>query len=270
MPDFADQLIVHTLLMAMFRLTDEQKQVMLAMNHVLSELSNLRPGQTFPPESLETFEKTKLVIQDLIQKRHDNPGDDFISQLIMAREQDDALTELELFDQVFMVCIAALSTTPSTMGGMLLTLMRHPDQLAVLRADMDRVTDAMDECLRYHTHRFIGGFTRFPVEEVVLGGTVVPKNTPVHLSLQAGHFDPDQFPDPLRFDIDRKPKGLLAFGIGVHNCMGARLARMVLRVALRRFLERFPNVRLADPNLVPVYGGGTGERRIAHMPMRTH
>jgi cytochrome P450 len=153
---------------------------------------------------------------------------------------------------------------------MILTLMRHPEQREALNANLDSVSDAMDECLRFHTHRYLGGFPRFAIEDTVVGGTFIPKNTPIHVSLQSGHYDPERYPDPLTFDIGRRPRGLLAFGVGIHNCMGAHLARMVMRVALRRFLERFPDAHLADQDFVPVYSGGAGARRINHLPMRTN
>jgi cytochrome P450 len=154
------------------------------------------------------------------------------------------------------------------MGGILLTLNRHPDQLAQLTADIDLAGDAVDECQRIHSHRVVGAFARFATRDVELGGTKIFKHMPVHLSIQAGNLDPAQYPDPLVFNIHRKPRGLLAFGIGVHHCMGSRLAKLVLTIALTRFVQRLPEARLVDPDFVPRYGGGAGGRRIAVLPMR--
>jgi cytochrome P450 len=78
------------------------------------------------------------------------------------------------------------------------------------------------------------------------------------------------FPEPLRFDIDRKPKHILTFGSGPHHCLGHVLGRMTLGVAIRRLLARFPNARLADPDFTPVYGGAVGELRLRALPMLTH
>jgi cytochrome P450 len=265
---FADHLIVKTLLSAMFKLNDSQRQVMLRMAEVLADYSNLRRGEPVPEASTRAFEETSQVIRNLIAERQARPGADFISDLISARDEGDALSEQELFDQVFMVCIAALTTTPTTMGGILLTLSRHSEQLADLKANIELAGDAVDECQRIHSHRVVGAFARFATKDVELGGTKIFKHMPVHLSIQAGNLDPKQYPDPLVFDIHRKPRGLLAFGLGVHHCMGSRLAKLVLTIALTRFLQRLPDARLADPDFVPRYGGGAGGRRIAVLPMR--
>jgi cytochrome P450 len=264
---FADHLIVKSLLSAMFKLNDRQRAVMLRMAEVLAGYSNLRKGQATPESSLEAFEQTSQVIRELISERRANPGVDFISDIIVAREENDALSEQELFDQVFMVCIAALTTTPTTMGGMLLTLYRNPDQLEELKQHPDTTPDAVDECQRHHSHRVVGAFARFATRSLELGGTVIPKHMPVHLSIQAGNYDPILYPDPLKFDIRRKPRNLLAFGVGVHHCMGARLAKLVLTIALQRWISRLPDARLADPAFVPRYGGGAGGRRILALPM---
>jgi len=265
---FADHLIVKTLLSAMFKLNDEQRQVMLRMAEVLAAYSNLRRGQPVPESHVTAFEETSQVIRDLIAARQAHPGDDFISDLINARDEGDALSDEELFDQVFMVCIAALTTTPTTMGGILLTLNRHPDQLEELKRNIELAGDAVDECQRIHSHRVVGAFARFATRDVTLGGTKIYKHMPVHVSIQAGNLDPEQYPDPLTFDIKRKPRGLLAFGLGVHHCMGARLAKLVLTIALTRFVQRLPEATLVDPDFVPHYGGGAGGRRIAELPMR--
>jgi cytochrome P450 len=241
---------------------------MLRMAEVLADYSNLRRGEPVPEASTRAFAETSSVIRDLIAERQANPGTDFISDLILARDEGDALTDQELFDQVFMVCIAALTTTPTTMGGILLTLNRNPEQFDLLKADISLAGDAVDECQRIHSHRVVGAFARFATRDIELGGTMIYKHMPVHLSIQSGNLDPKQYEDPLVFDIRRKPRGLLAFGLGVHHCMGSRLAKLVLTIALTRFVQRLPEAGLVDPDFVPRYGGGAGGRRIAVLPMR--
>ena len=82
------------------------------------------------------------------------------------------------------------------------------------------------------------------------------------------HRDARYFPDPLRFDIHRKPKRILSFGAGPHHCIGNILGRTTITIAIRRLLARFPNAHLADPDFVPVYGGSVGELRLKSLPMR--
>jgi cytochrome P450 len=90
----------------------------------------------------------------------------------------------------------------------------------------------------------------------------------VRPSPQAANYDPDVFPDPMRFDIHRHPKRIMAFGAGPHHCIGNILGRITITIAIRRMLARFPNARLADPNFVPVYGGAVGELRLQSLPMK--
>lgn len=265
---FADDLIVRTLLSAMFRLDDRQRDIMLRMAEVLAGYSNLRRGQPVPESWNQAFDNTSAVLRELIARRQAAPGDDFISELILARDEQDALSDTELFDQVFMVCIAALTTTPTTMGGILYTLGTHPAQLADLKANIALAGDAVDECQRFHSHRVVGAFPRFATRDVEIGGTKIYKNMPVHVSIQSANYDPDQYADPLNFNIRRKPRGLLAFGTGPHLCMGSRLAKLVLTIALTRWIERLPDAHLADPDVQPHYVGGAGGRRIAELPMR--
>jgi cytochrome P450 len=100
-----------------------------------------------------------------------------------------------------------------------------------------------------------------------VGGTRILKGMVVRPSPLAPNYDPDVFPDPLRFDIHRKPKRILSFGAGPHHCIGNILGRTTITIAIRRLLARFPKARLADPDFVPVYGGAVGELRLQSLPM---
>jgi cytochrome P450 len=100
-----------------------------------------------------------------------------------------------------------------------------------------------------------------------VGGTPIYEGLPVITSPQAANFDPEEFDEPEKFDIGRKAKAL-TFGIGNHHCIGARLARMTMRLGLLALVERFPRLRLSDPQFVPVYGGNVGTMTIASLPMR--
>jgi cytochrome P450 len=91
----------------------------------------------------------------------------------------------------------------------------------------------------------------------------------VRPSPQAANYDPQVFPDPLRFDIHRKPKAIMTFGAGPHRCIGSHLAHKTLSLAVRMLMTRFPKARLADPDFRPVYGGAVGELRMQSLPMLT-
>jgi cholest-4-en-3-one 26-monooxygenase len=101
-----------------------------------------------------------------------------------------------------------------------------------------------------------------------VGGIKILKGMVVRPSPQAANYDPAIFPDPLRFDIHRHPKRIMAFGAGPHHCIGNILGRTTITIAIRRMLARFPRARLADPNFVPSYGGAVGELRLQHLPMK--
>jgi cytochrome P450 len=265
MADFASHLMVHVLLDAMFRLNEEQQQVFVDMQRSLGR-SYIETGATFSPEFLAAFDRVRVTIDEIVDERRANPGDDFISHLVRANVDEDALNDRELFDQIFSVCGAALQTTATSMGAVLLLLCRHPDQLDDLRSDPSLVPAAVEGCLRLHGPGFVT-FPRFATVDTTVGGTPVLENMPVLVSQQAANLDPTQYSDPLRFDIHREPKNILTFGAGVHLCLGFRLARMVLHAGLSRTLARFPGLRLTDPDFRPAYRGPLGHLAFPHLPL---
>jgi len=147
-----------------------------------------------------------------------------------------------------------------------LTLYSHPDQLAELIRDPALIPEAVEECLRIASNGYFT-FPRVATRDTELGGTRILKGMVVRPSPQAANYDPDVFPDPMRFDIHRRPKRIMAFGAGPHHCIGNILGRTTITIAIRRLLARFPAARLADPDFVPVYGGAVGELRLQHLPM---
>jgi cytochrome P450 len=185
---------------------------------------------------------------------------------VLARDQGDKLTDQELFGMIFGL-FGALAATSRSAGGALYTLYTHPDQLAQLIRDPELIPDAVEECLRIASNGYFT-FARIASRDTAVGGTEIFKGMVVRPSPLAANYDPDVFPDPLRFDIHRKPKRILSFAVGPHHCIGNILGRTTITIAIRRLLARFPNARLADPDFVPVYGGSVGELRLQSLPMR--
>jgi cytochrome P450 len=266
MEDYGAQLVVGALLTAMINLDERRKAVFLAFHDVLPLTTYTKPGDPFPPECVRAYDDAAELVNEIIAERRANPGPDIISALIQARDQDDKLTDRELFDQVFTLCGAALSATNRAAGGALLTLYTHPQQLGELIRRPDLIPEAVEECLRIAGNGYFT-FPRLATRDTEVGGTKIFKGMVVRPSPQAANYDPDMFPDPLRFDIHRRPKRILAFGAGPHHCIGNILGRTAITIAIRRLLARFPNARLADPNFTPVYGGAVGELRLKHLPM---
>jgi cytochrome P450 len=267
MQDYGAQLVVGALLTAMANLDERQKEIFLAFHEVLPLTTYTRPGEPFAPECVQAFERAAELVHEIIAERRANPRPDFINDLVTARDQDDKLTDRELFDQIFTICGAALSATSRAAGGALYTLYTYPDQLAELIRESGLIPQAVEECLRIASNGYFT-FPRMATRDTEVGGTQIRKGMVVRPSPQAANYDPDVFPDPLRFDIHRHPKRIMAFGAGPHHCIGNILGRTAITIATRRLLARFPHARLADPDFVPSYGGAVGELRLQHLPMR--
>ncbi len=267
MGDYGAQLVVGALLTAMANLDERRQKIFLAFHEVLPRTTYTRPGEPFAPECIEAFAHAADAVNEIVAERRANPRPDFINDLITARDEGDKLTDRELFDQIFTICGAALSATSRAAGGALYTLYSHPDQLAALIAEPGLIPAAIEECLRIASNGYFT-FPRMATRDTELGGTQIFKGMVVRPSPQAANYDPDVFADPLRFDIHRNPKRILAFGAGPHHCIGNILGRTAITIAVTRLLARFPKARLADPNFVPSYGGAVGELRLRHLPMK--
>jgi cytochrome P450 len=267
MVDYGAQLVVGALLTAMANLDERRKTIFVAFHEVLPQTTYTKPGQPFAPECVSAFARAAETVNEIIAERRANPREDFINDLITARDQGDKLTDRELFDQIFTICGAALSATSRAAGGALYTLYSHPDQLAELIADPALIPEAIEECLRIASNGYFT-FPRIATRDTEVGGTRILKGMVVRPSPQAANYDPDVFADPLRFDIHRNPKRILAFGAGPHHCIGNILGRTAITIAVTRLLARFPKARLADPDFVPSYGGAVGELRLRHLPMK--
>jgi len=266
MRDYGAHLVVGALLTAMANLDERQKAIFLAFHALLPLTTYTKPGEPFAPECQREFERAAQLVREIIAQRRAAPRADFINDLVTARDQGDKLSDKELFDQIFTICGAALAATSRAAGGALYTLYSHPDQLAELTRDPSLIPEAVEECLRIASNGYFT-FPRIATRDTELGGTEIRKGMVVRPSPQAANYDPDVFPDPLRFDIHRRPKRIMAFGAGPHHCIGNILGRTTITIAIRRLLARFPNARLADPDFVPVYGGAVGELRLQHLPM---
>ncbi len=269
MADYGAMIIVGALLDAMLNLNAAQKEVFLSLHEVLPLTTYTKAGESYPPECVAAFARARDMVNSIIEERRARPGDDFISQLIAARDQNDRLTDEELFNQTFTVCGAALSATSRAMGGVLQTLYSHPEQLAILQNEPGLMNIGIEECLRFAS----GGYFTFPriaVRDTAVGGTKIYKGMVVRPSPQAANLDPLVFADPLKFDVRRNPRRIMSFGTGPHLCVGNRLGRFAISIAVSRLITRFPHARLADPEFKPVYGGAIGELRIFTLPMLTH
>jgi hypothetical protein len=186
-------------------------------------------------------------LRGIIAARRAAPRDDLLTAFLTAEEGGSRLDEEELLAMCILLLIAGHETTTNLIGSGLLTLLRHPDQLALVRDDPARLASAVEEMLRYETPVQIAA--RVATEECVIAGVPIAAGTPLTLHLGSANRDPARFTDPDRFDIARAQGRHLAFGQGVHYCLGAALARMEGEIALGTMLRRLPDIRLAIPDV---------------------
>lgn len=198
---------------------------------------------------LESLRKAAVQFQQYLQgflaRRRAEPGDDLTSALLAAEEQGDRLTPVELMSMVFLLLVAGHETTVNLIANGVWALLRHPEQLERLRANPSLIEPAVEEMLRYcgpvrHTT------SRFALRDVEFQGQRIPAGEMIMASLLSANHDPEQFAEPERFDITRTPNRHIAFGSGIHFCLGAPLARLEAQLALPLLLERLPRLRFAE------------------------
>jgi cytochrome P450 len=196
------------------------------------------------PERLELGRRSRAYMAELVARAQAAPGDDMLGMLV--REHGDELTTDELVGIAGLLLVAGHETTSNMLALGTLALLRHPEQLALVRDDPQRVPPAVEEMLRWlaivHS-----GIPRTTTVDVELAGQVIPAGSLLVLALAAANRDPALLADPDRLDVTRDAAGHVAFGHGVHHCLGAPLARMEMRVAFPALLRRFPGLALAVP-----------------------
>lgn len=211
--------------------------------------------------SMQTF------LARLVADKAADPGEDMLSAIVQAADGGDSLSPDEVTSMAFLLLVAGHETTVNLIGNGILALLRHPDQLSKLRADPSLVGDAVEEVLRYDGPVNLATL-RFTTEPVELGGTVIPADEVVYLSLVSANRDPERYPEPASFDITGDPSGHVAFGYGVHHCLGAPLARLEGEVAFLTLLDRFPDLALAAEPEELVWRESTLVHGLTHLPVR--
>ncbi|WP_101382971.1 cytochrome P450 [Kitasatospora sp. GP30] len=184
---------------------------------------------------------------DLIADKRRTPDESLLNDLIRARDGEDRLSEDELVSLAVLLLVAGHETTTNLIGNGLLALLQTPNALHRLRDEPDLADTAVDELLRFDSPVSMATF-RFTTEAISLGGTEIPAGSPVLIAPGAANRDPARFANPDRVNLDRDAKGHLAFGHGIHRCLGAPLARAEGGIAFQRIVARFPQLRLAVPS----------------------
>ncbi len=184
-------------------------------------------------------------VRALLDQKRREPGGDLLSAFVAVHDGDERLTEDELTSMVFLFLIAGHETTVNLIGNAVLALVTNPAELARLRLNPDQVPAAVEEFLRYESP--VQAAMRRSREEVRLGDTTIPAGSVVLISLLAANRDPARFGAADRLDLAREDNPQLAFGHGIHHCLGAPLARLEANIAIGSLLARFPGLRAAVP-----------------------
>ncbi|WP_262380662.1 cytochrome P450 [Nonomuraea sp. PA05] len=203
-----------------------------------------------PQEQLAARGELHAFMRRLVSAKRSDPADDLLSGLV--HDADPPLTDAQLTDMALLLLTAGHETTANMLGLSTFALLQHPEQLAALRADPGLIDNAVEELLRFLSIIQLG-VSRVATEPVTLGGVDLPAGATVVIATPEVNRDPRHWPDPDALDLGRARTPHLAFGHGVHQCLGQQLARIELRIGLGELLARLPGLRLAVPaEQVPV------------------
>ena len=205
-------------------------------------------------------------VMQLVAEKRKNPQDDLISQLIQIEEAGDRLDEAELLAMVSLLIFAGHETTSNLIGIGTLMLMDHPDQLAMLKADPSLIPSAVEELLRYNGP-VLHPAPRFAAEDVEIAGQQIHKGDVILVSLASANRDEREFTDPDDLEIARSLNRHIAFGQGIHYCLGAPLARLEGKIAFTTLLHRMPNLRLNIPRDEVQWRGSMSLRGLLSLPV---
>ena len=230
--------------------------------------SALDPDFASPPDTIErrmkAAEEFSEYFRALIAKRRAEPHDDLLSGLIMAEDEGKSLTEDELLATSILLLVAGHETTVNLIGNGARALLRHPDQLQKRRNDPSLIRSAVEELLRYDPPVQLTG--RTALEDIDLPSTKVEKGQSTVLLLGAANRDSEQFPNADALDITRQDNRHVAFGMGIHFCLGAPLARVEGQIAIDALARRLEGLELATET--PAYKPNITLRGLASLPVR--
>jgi len=244
--DFAFRLPV-TIICDMLGIPEEHREVFYTSSRDGGRI--LDPVPLTPAEIAEgnaSNAMAQMYFQQLFELRRKNPGNDLTTQLVQAEEDGSKLSNEELTANIILLFGAGHETTVNLIGNGLLALHRNPDQLALLKAHPELISNAIEEFLRYDSSVQLTG--RVALEDIEdLGGKKIPKGESVLCLLGSANHDPAVYPDrPDSLDITRPNVRPLSFGGGIHHCLGAQLARIEAEVAIATLLRRLPELKLDD------------------------
>jgi cytochrome P450 len=240
-------------------------------DHLGSWFTTLLAPSSAPEPPAEAVAASANIVEyltELLACKRAAPAEDLVTELVRAADQDGALSEQEMLSTIFQLVVAGHDTTTSLIGNGTVALLLCPQQRDALVADPALVPHAIEEIMRWDAPVPHSTF-RYATRDVALGGTVIPAFAQVIISLGAANRDPARHANSETFDITRADTGHLAFGHGIHHCLGARLARLEGVIAVTALHGRFPAMRLAVPPsaLRWSHGDGLVLRGLSELPV---
>jgi cytochrome P450 len=218
---------------------EDRQQFRKWSNAILDQSAPFEANREAPPE----VEEFTNYLRGLIDIKSRHPDDRLVSQLVQVEEGGDRLSESELISMIFLLIVAGHETTVNLIASGTLALLQHPEQMRLLQNDPSLIVPAIEELLRY-TAPVIIGTGRWASEDIEMHGTLIPKGEMVLVSLMGANSDPEHFAAPADLDITREENEHVAFGKGIHFCLGAPLARLEGQIAISTLLRRLPDLHL--------------------------
>jgi len=206
-------------------------------------------------------------VRSLVRGRRTSPGNDLISELVLAEQAGDRLSEDELLAMIVLLLVAGHETTVNLIGNGVLALLENPEQLDRLHYDPALIKSGVEELLR-HSGPLETATERYPREDTCVAGVTIPRGELVFAVLASANRDEEQFENPDRLDLGREPNPHVAFGYGMHYCLGASLARLEAQVAVATLFRRAPNLKLAIPSNSLRWKRGLVLRGLESLPVR--
>ncbi len=244
--DFAEPLPV-MVIAELLGVPEEGRPFLRPWSHAIVAMYELSPSTEDADRANRAVVEFSNYLKGLIDRRRTSPQDDLISALVEAEEEGNRLSEDELIATCILMLNAGHEATVNAIANGMLAFFRHPQQFDILKRSPDYLKTAVEEILRYDTPLQL--FRRWVREDLEYRGKTFEKGTQLALLYAAANRDPHRFENPNHFDITRQDNPHLAFGAGIHYCVGAPLARLEMQIALQVLIERLPNLRLAKENV---------------------
>jgi cytochrome P450 len=238
----------------MLGIPEGEREPLRPWSAAMTGMYELNPGPDAARAAVRASEDFSAYLRRLIAARRRDPGDDLISALIAVHDDGDVLSEQEMVSTCVLLLNAGHEATVNSTTQGWLHLFRHPEQLRLLREEPGRLRDGVEEVLRYDTPLQL--FERWVLDDIEVGGTVIPRGSEVAMLFGSANRDPAHFTDPDRFDVTRPAvdNRHVSFGAGIHYCLGAPLARLELAASFGTFLRDAPGMKLAaEPGWRPNY-----------------